>query len=389
MKINNNVIKKASAYCIIILLVGVWAIQNEQLFGIKLFTSEEGESQKTEFELTDIQSIFSSADKYEVNAVSILVYSGTQLVGWAINSSPFSDSITGYTSSVPLLIGFDNSNKLQGISLLKNYESPDFIGDIVASGFLKSWDNIHINKLSNKKVDAFSGATLSSTAIIKTLRHRVGQISEQSASEVEKIDLLTIAKTASGYLLIILALLQFFFTKKMRKVRTLHQVLTILILGFWLGTFLSIFSISNWIIYGIDLPAKLFVFVILILSIGLPLFTSKSFYCSHLCPFGASQDLLGKIKKDKVKLSPRVKEFLSTLQEKVFATIMLLLFTGVGFDLTNIEPFSAFIFKSASIPVLILALTFLALSVFTPRPWCRFACPTGYILNTIRKPIEK
>ena len=81
----------------------------------------------------------------------------------------------------------------------------------------------------------------------------------------------------------VLALLQFFLPKKMKNIRTVFQILVVVILGFWMGTFLSLFSFYNWTILGIDLPAKVFVFIILVLGIVLPLFTGKAFYCTHLC----------------------------------------------------------------------------------------------------------
>ncbi|WP_158027258.1 4Fe-4S binding protein [Labilibacter marinus] len=386
---SKQVLQKAYVVIMITLLLGVVAMRNESILGNRLFVIDTGEPQITAFALSDIKELYPSANKYTVVQDSILVYADDNKLGWAYNTSPGSDSIVGYTTSVPLLLGFNTNNKVIGIRLLKNYESPDFVEKIVKSRFLDSWDKISLNDLPQTHIDAFSGATLTSSAIIKTVQHSTGKLSQQSVSLKRPTDILYILKVIAGYLLILLALLQFFAPKKLRKVRTIYLVLVVAILGFWLGTFLSLFSFNNWIIYGIDLPSKLFVFTILVLSLTLPLITNKAFYCSHLCPFGASQDLLGKIRKKRFNLSNNLKQFLATLREKVFACIMLLLFTGVAFDLTNIEPFSAFLFRSASIPIMVLAGTFLLLSIFIPRPWCNYVCPTGYLLETIRKPFKK
>lgn len=384
---NQNFIQKTYVVTMIILLATVLGMQRERLWGIDIFRTSEQQDKAATYTIDDIKILFSDAEKYQEQNDSIYIYSNDKQLGWAINTSLLSDSIIGFASSVPMLLGFDNSNVVVGITLLKNYESSDFVQDLKDAGFMTNWNKLHLTEIQHKKVDAVSGATLTSTAIIKTINHSASVVAQQkSSAEPAKRDIMAILKPTLGYMLILLALLQFFFPKRFKKIRMVHQIMVIIILGFWMGTFLSLFSFSNWITHGIDLPAKLFVFVILVLSIVLPLFTSKSFYCAHLCPFGASQELAGKIRKKKIKLSPGIKQFLATLQEKVFAVIMLLLFTGVSFDLTNVEPFSAFLFGTASIPVIVLASIFLILSIFIPRPWCRYACPTGYLLNIIRKP---
>lgn len=389
MELNKNVVSKVYAFFIIVLLLGVLAIQNEKVFGLDLFADQTALKQPVIFTHADICKLFPEATQSQVRNDSIIVFKKMEKIGWAYNTSPFSDAIVGFASSVPLLMGFNNQDELVGFTLLTNYESPDFVQDIESSGFMEQWNGLSVNEVANAHVDAFTGATLTSKAIIKTLKHSTAKLSNQSVSLSVSTDLKGMIKIIAGYLLVALALWQFFWPKTVKKLRTPFQMALVLILGFWMGTFLSLFSFHSWLIRGIDLPAKLFVFIILVLSIVLPLFTGKAFYCTHLCPFGASQDLVGKIRKKRVSMPMHVKQFLSTLREKVFATIMLLLFVGVSFDLTNIEPFSAFLFHSAAAPVVFLAASFLILSIFIPRSWCNYVCPTGYLLETIRKPFKK
>lgn len=373
----------------IVLLVGVLAMQQQRLLGIDLWADETDEKAPASYTLEDLKNIYPEVTSFTVRNDSIFVYKAGKQLGWAYNTSPVSDSIFGFASSVPLLIGFTNTDTLVGITLLENYESPDFVADIINTGFVDLWNKLHISEITKTDVDAVSGATMTSTAIIKTLKHSTGTLLNSSVSLSDKQDVWSILEMVLGYVLLFLALLQFFLPIKMKKIRTVSQIMVVVVLGFWSGTFLSVLSFYNWAIHGIDISAKLFVFIILVLSIVLPLFTNKSFYCSYMCPFGASQELLGKVNKRKIQIPPKLKEFLSTLREKVFGTIMLLLFTGASFDLTNIEPFSAFLFRTASVPVIVLATAFLLLSIFIPRPWCKYVCPAGYLFETIRKPVKK
>lgn len=369
----------------ILLLLGVLGLREGRFLGKNLFDSPTQKKEVASFTLSDIQSIFSEATEYKQGQDTIFVYHESEPLGWLYNSSPVADSIVGYTSSVPLLIAFDMHNKILGLKMLANYESPDFVQQIVDEGFLQSWNKLDITQVASHPVDAVSGATMTSSAIAATLQHSVRTITQENSNQLQEVDYLAIAKSVAGYALLFLTLIQFFFPKKLKEWRIPIKIAIVLVLGFWMGTFLSLFSLYNWTIHGMNLSTKLFAFIILTLSVVLPLLTDKSYYCSYLCPFGASQDLLGKIRPKNVKLSRQLRDFLSTLREKIFATIMLLLFTGVSFDLTNIEPFSAFIYQSAALPVIILAVLFLILSIIIPRPWCRYACPTGHFLNIIRQ----
>ncbi|MGB5990193.1 MAG: 4Fe-4S binding protein [Marinifilaceae bacterium] len=141
-------------------------------------------------------------------------------------------------------------------------------------------------------------------------------------------------------------------------------------------------------IYGISLPAELLIFAVLLLSIMLPLVTGKAFYCTHVFPYGCAQDVVGKLIKKPLKISGKLRSVLSSLRESIFAIIVFLLLIGISLDLTDIEPFSAFLFKTASVPVIILAILFLILSLFVRRPWCNYFCPTGQFLEIIRKSIK-
>ena len=60
---------------------------------------------------------------------------------------------------------------------------------------------------------------------------------------------------------------------------------------------------------------------------------------------------------------------------------MLLMLLGVGFEWMDYEPFTAFILSSAGVVVIVFAVVILLTSVFVPRPYCRFMCPTGTLLK--------
>ena len=373
------------ALIIIALFAGVIGMHKGTILGQYIHASSKEKRVPAKISLEHIKNVFPEATGFQKHDNRLIIYAHDTEIGWGLSTSPTSDAITGYAAAVPVLIGFDRSDKVVGLTLLENAESPDFIERVFDSGLMESWNNFPIQDVLNLEVDAVTGATLSSDAIIKTVRHSIGSYLQKPIALPASHDWRNDLKTSLGIILFILAVLQFFFPKRLGRFRLLNRVLVVLILGFWSGTFLSMSSFYNWTINGINLPARLFIFIILITSFVMPLVTGKAFYCIYLCPYGASQDLLGKLRKGVSIIPKKWDKFLSKLREKIFAALMVLLLSGVSFDLTNIEPFSAFLFKSAALPVIILAVLFLILSIFVPRPWCRYACPTGHFFEIIRK----
>ena len=141
----------------------------------------------------------------------------------------------------------------------------------------------------------------------------------------------------------------------------------------------------GWITGGIPLPAQWLMLAILLLALLLPIFTGKAYYCSWLCPMGAAQSLLGDInKKHKLKLSATLVKWLQILRTAILLFGLLAIGIGLSFDFADIEAFTIFRPQSAPIVALVLAVVSLLLSIFVARPWCRFLCPLGEVLDKVR-----
>ena len=56
---------------------------------------------------------------------------------------------------------------------------------------------------------------------------------------------------------------------------------------------------------------------------------------------------------------------------------MILMLAGVWSQWMDYELFVAFIFKSAAWVIILIAVVFILLSFFVPRPYCRFVCSNG------------
>ena len=98
---------------------------------------------------------------------------GGVLLGRIALTSPFADHIKGYAGPVPLLIGVDPDMKIAGIVLLENSETSAFIKRLQKPGGLADCKGVYWKDIIDNKMDAVTGATMTSSAFISTLKFRL------------------------------------------------------------------------------------------------------------------------------------------------------------------------------------------------------------------------
>ena len=295
-----------------------------------------------------------------------------------INTASLAKDVTGFGGTVPLEI-YLKDGKILKIKALKNHETPEFFEQ--ASKLLTAWNGKSVDEAQQLKVDAISGATFSSRGIIgnveRGLQYAAKNVHEKSF--FEKMDLNT--KTVAGLIVVLLAAVVPLFYRK-KTYRTIQQILNVAVLGFWCGTFISYSLMVGYMSSGVNLWTSLIPVIMLITAFVYPLFGKKYYYCTNVCPCGAFQELAGKVnKRKKLRMSQETAKQLGRFREILWATLTMLMLLGVGFQWMDYEVFAAFILQSASVVVLVLAVVVLALSIFIPRPYCRFVCPTGVLFK--------
>lgn len=92
-----------------------------------------------------------------------------KVLGYAVSSKPASDGIKGYNGETPVMIAFDAKKKITGVYLLANMETPKFVQHVQQAGFFSQWNGLSVKKALKKKVDTVSGATFTSSAVIKSV----------------------------------------------------------------------------------------------------------------------------------------------------------------------------------------------------------------------------
>ena len=87
-----------------------------------------------------------------------------------VNTTSLASDVEGFNGTTPVEISVVKG-KITRIKLLPNQETPSFLQLVIDSGLLKALNGKTVEEASKAKLDAVSGATYSSTAIIENI-HR-------------------------------------------------------------------------------------------------------------------------------------------------------------------------------------------------------------------------
>lgn len=109
---------------------------------------------------------------------------------------------------------------------------------------------------------------------------------------------------------------------------------------------MSYTSLIGFMSNGINVIAFPVATILLIVAFVYPLFGKKSYYCTHVCPYGSLQELVGRCVGFKVKMKATTVHRLNIVRQLLWAVLMVCLWSGAWFGWIDDEPFSAFIVES-------------------------------------------
>ena len=321
---------------------------------------------------------------------------------FVVNTKPLAKDVQGYGGPVPLKIHIKDG-KVATVEVEPNAESPDFFNR--AKTLLNHWQNKSVDEALAEEVDAVSGATFSSKAIIANMQRglayakqhgqwgedgSVGALGTSAPPIVGSVSnsvgaLETSAPPIVALIVVLLgAVVPLFYNN--RRLHLVQLAVNVVVLGLWTGTFVSYTLFLRVFAGGVSVSAigaLAAPLLMLIVALIYPLAGRSGHYCANICPFGSAQELAGKLSRRKLRITPRVLKLLSVLRNLLWGVLMALLLTGTCTAWIDYELFTAFLYSSASVWVTVLAALFLVLSVWVPRPYCRFVCPTGALVKSV------
>ncbi len=304
-----------------------------------------------------------------------------KVVGLAFITSSIPPAVRGHTDEIEVLVGMDVKGTVTGMYVLSHKEDADYFGKIVSSHFLKAF----IGRSTDKgfaDIDAVTGATVSSEAI----KHDV----ETAAFEITKklIDSGALTKRESGFprpfdvaiSATLLALIGMSVVAvNMPRRRWMRYVLWALsfgVVGIWLNTPITIgafVDLRNGALPHLTLAILLIYAVVASLVKG-------NLYCAYLCPFGALQEGASRIGVPKCVPADAAEKNASWLRWIMLLASVFAIADGVNV-FRSVEPFARCFARVYDPVVLAQAGVVVIAALFLRRPWCRYFCPTGAVLD--------
>lgn len=101
-------------------------------------------------------------------------------------------------------------------------------------------------------------------------------------------------------------------------------------------------------------------------------------FCAGVCPLGAIQDA---VVLKPTKVPSWIAHILGFLPYAYLGFAVLFAATGAGFIICQYDPFVGFFRFGASFNMIVLGASMLLLGTVVARPYCRFLCPYGVLLN--------
>ena len=348
----------------------------------------------------DVQPLF--ADVKTVTAVSdrIGLWSvrdaGGAELGSVLRTSPSADNIVGYQGPTDTLIARDPAGKVTRIWVRESYDNDPYVGYLNDDyAFPDLFDGMTLDEvaafdLEAHYVEGVSGATMTSMAVANGVIRSAAEFQRPQApaenAALPKTGLRLSLRDAGTLGVIGLGVvIAFTRLRGIKWFRVVYQLVLIGFIGFANGEMLSQAMLSGWSLNGIPWRSAFRLVVITGVALTFPVLTKRNLYCAHLCPHGALQQLLPRRWWLRGRISPRFLRCVSLIPALLLGWVIVVSLTGWPFGLVDIEPFDAYLFRIAGPATLVIAIVGLWVSLFVPLAYCRYGCPTGALLEYLRR----
>jgi NosR/NirI family nitrous oxide reductase transcriptional regulator len=328
-------------------------------------------------------------DSSERDGLFVLDRDGREL-GYVVRTQPYCRDIIGYCGVTDALVVMGPDWKILGITVHASDDTKEHVHDVVTDRrFLKKWNGMTWDTaagldLKKAGIEGVSGATMTSMAIARSVKARLqlssGEIAARPAMQFGWRD---------GGLVIVLALaaaMAFGKAEWRHRWRRPYQVALIVYVGFISGDLVAQQLFAGWSRAGVPWSTAPGLVLLTGAALLVPWATRKPLYCHHICPHGAAQEFVGKLRPARwqITLPAGVVRGLEFLPTGLLWLVVVVAMMAVPLDLAGIEPFDAYLVRSAGWATLGVAAVGLVASFFVPQAYCRFGCPTGALLTFVR-----
>lgn len=312
-------------------------------------------------------------------------------LGYVLRTSPITDDVIGYRGTTDALVAFDPALKVIGVRVRSSQDTREHVGDVKGDPYFlktwngKTWDHVARTTPEQAGIEGVSGASMTSMAIAEGIMRRLRAADSALALRPPP---LRFGPHDLGLAVVIVAALVLAFRGSYGRQwqRRAFQVLVIVYVGFVTGGLLAQSLMVGWVQSGAPWRSAPGLVLMLAAALAVPWTTRKPLYCQQLCPHGAAQELLSRLapKHWRIHLNPDLARGLRWLPGLLLAFVVTVSVLVLPIDLAHLEPFDAYLVRSAGAATIAIAVAGLAASLFVPMAYCHYGCPTGALLEFIR-----
>ncbi|HQM50502.1 MAG TPA: 4Fe-4S binding protein [Candidatus Hydrogenedentes bacterium] len=304
--------------------------------------------------------------------------------GYLFDTRALADDVYGYGGPVVLAVSVDAAGIVRDYRIVQSQETPIYLD------FVRPWQQQLTGKNifepdPFKDIDALSGATLTSNALMAGLE-RAGnrfarEVLGQSIAAISQDK--RSARDVPGLAWLVGLSLAAIVARQRPKpwVRRAILVVSLIVCGWYLNLQYSTqqaASLATGAFPAWALAAPVF----LLLAVPLLTILFGNIYCGYLCPFGATQELLEDVTRGSLTVEPTKQAWRYGRAVKYVLLFLLALLFAVYRDpaVSQADPLISIFSGMPGRFVLFMSMGIFALSLVFRRFWCRNLCPAGAFL---------
>jgi NosR/NirI family transcriptional regulator, nitrous oxide reductase regulator len=339
--------------------------------------------------IAEVRTIFTNAASFQPDGRRYRVHATNgSVLGFVLRTSPQADNVAGFRGPTDALVGLDpDGHTVTRVRVLRSYDTPSYVDQIRDDDYYlnlfrgRTIEDLAALDFKREKLEGVSGATETSYAIAEGLKRRAAA-ELQPASAVQR----WWRTRDAGLALVIAGAFAMAFTplRGKRWLRVAWQAVLVIYVGIINADLLSLALLGKWSAHGIALKATPGLLLLAAVALLTPTFTRRQLYCHQICPHGAAQQFIGSISRWRWTPPKRIDAWLEKLPASLLVFALVILLVNWRLNLAHLEAFDAWSWRAAAIGAVVLAAAGLVAALFIPQAYCRYACPTGALLNFVR-----
>lgn len=341
-----------------------------------------------------VENVHSLKPSTDISEALDLISPQGELLGTVLSTSPTADHLTGYQGPTQTLIVFDRDRRIVRIHVRSSFDNEPYVSYLNEDwSWPERFNGLSLQELADydleaNQVEGVSGATFTSMAVARAIQQRARAVlSEQQPTAPTATTALSWDLMNVGAIVLVLfgTVLGITRLRGIKWLRNVYLLAVVGYLGVMQGDLLSMAMWVGWVQNGIPWQSATRLVLLSCVALTFPVLTKRNVYCSHLCAHGALQQLLRR--RLRWQLHPRgpLRKCLTCVSPLLLAAVVLITMQNWNVSLVDLEPFDAWLPTISGWASISIALGGLVASLFVPLAYCRFGCPTGRLLEFLRR----